>query len=280
MDLWKFPLTLSLFFNTKLNWNYWYANTHSLSLRICWRLSLQQTFVWCVHTLFYCLSSVCVKYILTLWTGWYWCSLPSECWHPLHQSCCNSDIPPYPRCFYPLKVLRKTQASFRLKHTDAPVTETNTNTPHVVFIYVSSNPVVYIQTFALSSVLYGFLLVNVCLCSLRCSLCVLHFRLCLSVSGEADRQVPPVVKNIYSLTHTQSHAHFPKVPRLLSPEAPPSCASRAAFTFSALHTGFLSFPVMEFSVFCFIPVVSCSWWHKAKHQVWWTQICIWILKYI
>lgn len=41
-----------------------------------------------------------------------------------------------------------------------------------------------------------------CACSLRCSLCVLHFRLSLCVSGEADGQVPPVVKNIYSYTHS------------------------------------------------------------------------------
>lgn len=47
------------FSNMKPNWNYWYAHTHSLSLKICWCLSLQQTFVWCMHSLFDCLSSVC-----------------------------------------------------------------------------------------------------------------------------------------------------------------------------------------------------------------------------
>ncbi len=49
------------FSNTKPNWNYCHAHTHSLSLKIGW-----QTFVWCAHSLFYCLSSVC------------WCSIYSH----------------------------------------------------------------------------------------------------------------------------------------------------------------------------------------------------------
>lgn len=118
-----------------------------------------------------------------------------------------------------------------------------------------SKPVVYVQTVQHS--VWFLLLANVCLCSLCCSLCVLHFRLSLwrvSVSGEADRQVPPVLKNIYSLTHrhTQSHAPISRLSHLPSPEAPPSCASRETFTLYSSHRiGVIPRQFMEFWIVWF-----------------------------
>ncbi len=106
---------------------------------------------------------------------------------------------------------------------------------------------VYVQTVAPSSILAGK-----CVRVLSAVLCVLHFRrsLCLRWS----RRTGSTSSEVFTLLHTLSHAHFPKLPRLFTPEAPPSCASRGTFTFSALHTGLVSFPVMEvlFSSFGFM----------------------------
>lgn len=74
------------------------------------------------------------------------------------------------------------------------------------------------------------------------------------VSGEADRQVPPVLKNIYSLTHrhTQSHAPISRLSHLPSPEAPPSCASRETFTLYSSHRiGVIPRQFMEFWIVWF-----------------------------
>lgn len=98
----------------------------------------------------------------------------------------------------------------RIIQTNTPMHLSRKQTHRMSSSFTWSPILVYVQTVAPSSILSGFLLVNVFVFS-PAVLCVFYTSGWVCVSGEADGQVPPVVKCLLSL-HTLSHAHFPKLP--------------------------------------------------------------------
>lgn len=104
-----------------------------------------------------------------------------------------------------------------------------------------SKPVVYVQTVQHS--VWFLLLANVCLCSLCCSLCVLHFRLSLPVSLVKQTDRFHQYWKIFTLLHTDTlkatppSLGFPTSPHLRPrPLVPPGKLSLCT-----LHTGLVSF---------------------------------------
>ncbi len=125
---------------------------------------------------------------------------------------------------------------------------------------------VYVQTVAPSSILAGK-----CVRVLSAVLCVFYTSGGVSVSGEADGRVPPVVKCLLSYTHSATptspscHASFHLRHRPLVP--PGELSLSVHFTQDWCHS--------QSWKFCLVPLLSCSRWQKANHQVMWTQTCIW-----